>query len=167
MRRLPIRTHRERVDGVYNCASSCIWINSVPLKMNIELRSLLLFATFFMLAGCRSVDGIYLPDCVAYAGDTIELREGRFEWDKFTDQVIVGDDDTIVDQFPDHPLAGTYLVNEGVVSLIADDGTELPGMHLATVDGRVFLLTDEQFSALRSDDKIASCALVLGGHAKR
>ena len=36
------------------------------------------------LSACKSLDGVYLPGCPAYAGDRIELDGHSFTWDKFT-----------------------------------------------------------------------------------
>lgn len=133
-------------------------------KTVVRIKISLLLAAAAGLAACKSVEGVYLPDCVAYAGDSIELRDGRFEWDKFSDEVIVGDNGEVVDQFPQYPLSGSYRVDAGAVEFSADNGTALPGMHLVTMENRLFLLTETQAKAWRERSEWPACALVLGGY---
>ena len=61
--------------------------------------------------GCVSSEGRYSPDCIAFAGDTIELADGRFEWDKFTDQVRMDDNGKVtIDNRPVH----TYTLSNDI-----------------------------------------------------
>jgi hypothetical protein len=119
-----------------------------------------------LLVGCKSYEGIYSPACVAFAGSTIELSDGRFVWEKFTDSVVVDDAGKAVDQFPGYPMHGSYRIDERTVHMEADSGESIADMYLHRHDGRYFLLTAEQLEALESGGNLAECALALGGNTK-
>lgn len=126
-------------------------------------QNILLLATLASLAACKSDEGVFLPDCIAYAGDSVELRDGRFEWDKFTDEVEVDSAGNVIDQFPEYPRAGTYEVDGKRIVMTGDDGNVLARMHLAQVAGKTYLLTSAEHSAWQSSGETPNCALVLGG----
>lgn len=118
-----------------------------------------------LLAACVSHDGLYSPACAAYAGSKIELRGGRFSWDKYTDTVMVDDDGRIVDQFPGFPLQGTYRIDGDTVHMRSAAGETLATMYLRGDGARRYLLTAEQFAAWQDTGKYADCALLRGGHS--
>lgn len=129
-----------------------------------KIQSIILLAAVGTLAACNADEGVFLPDCIAYAGDSIELRDGRYEWDKFTDAVEVDDAGNVRDPFPDYPRAGTYEVDGARVILTGDDGAVQARMTLVELDGRPYLLTEKEFSAWQASREMPNCALVLGGH---
>ena len=116
-------------------------------------------------AGCASsanIAGTYGPACVAFAGNTIELSDGRFVWDKFTDEVKVDDAGNVIDPFPGFPVKGSYTIDDDVVRLSTDVGELMAEMHLVRNSGRVYLLTSEEFEVWRNDRELYECALALG-----
>ena len=114
------------------------------------------------LAACASITGTYTPACIAYEGNTIELSDGRFVWDKFTDEVSVDDAGNVIDPFPGFPVQGSYSIDEDVVRLSTDVGELMAEMYLVRNSGRVHLLTADQFEAWRKDRELDECALTLG-----
>lgn len=115
-----------------------------------------------LLAGCASGNGKYAPDCVAFEGSTIELADGRFVMDRFTDQVDVNESGKANDPFPGYPASGTYRFDGNVLHLQSDSGTELPVLYRVKSEGRYRLLTAEQFEAWTASETIDDCALTLG-----
>lgn len=111
------------------------------------------------LSACKSADGVYLPGCAAYAGDRIELDDGSFTWDKFTDQVKVDDAGNRVDPFPGYPMTGTYRVEAPVVTMVIADTGASETLHLHRVDGRLLLLTAAQQADWESSGRYDDCAL--------
>jgi len=130
--------------------------------MNYVYR--ILVSTSVLLAGCASYDGTYSPACMAFAGDTIRLSSGRFHWDKFTDQVIVGADGEVVDQFPAYPVQGKYRVDGMRLVLTSDTGKGLDDLYLLNEQKRVYLLQVQEYGEWQASGKTPECALVLGGH---
>ena len=65
----------------------------------LNMRAGVSIVITIILSGCpaSSMEGQFLPACPAYAGDSISLSNGRYEWDKFTDMVNVDADGSIVD----------------------------------------------------------------------
>lgn len=125
-------------------------------------------AILFLLAvasGCASqadISGTYLPSCVAFAGNRIELAAGRFTWDKFTDEVTVDDSGNVVDPFPGFPVRGSYAVEGDMLRLTTDAGELAGEMHLVRRPGQVYLLTAKEFDAWKRDGAVPECALLLG-----
>ena len=113
------------------------------------------------LSSCKPYEGIYSPDCVAFEGNKIVLSEGRFLWEKFTDQVLVNDDGEIVDSFPGYPMKGTFRIDGQSVYLKSDAGESVQTMVLHERNKRHYLLTAKQFAELESSGKFPECALVL------
>lgn len=127
------------------------------------LRTVLI-VSMFSFAACASHEGLYEPACIAYEGDRIELRAGRFEWRRFTDQRTVDDAGKIVDPFPGFPKTGTYRVNNGRLELVDDNGVRLDDWYVVAQDGRRFLLTAAQHEAFVSGKTLPECALGLSGN---
>jgi hypothetical protein len=107
---------------------------------------------------------VYAPDCIAYAGDRIELDDGRFAWDKFTDQVEIDEEGQRVDRYPDFPVRGRYLVDDGRVTFIAETDVRLPQLYLARRGRQHYLLTTAQYATWQETGDFANCALILGRH---
>lgn len=115
-----------------------------------------------LLVGCASNSGTYAPDCVAFEGTTIELADGRFVMDKFTDQVEVDDAGNARNPFPGYPVSGTYRFDGKALHLQPESGAELPVLYRVKGEGRYRLLTAEQFEAWMTSNTIDDCALTLG-----
>ena len=114
-----------------------------------------------LLAGCVSHDGTYAPSCVAYAGSTITLADGRFVWERFTDEVVVDDDGEVVNRFPGYPLQGTYRINGQIVRMTTGEGETMENMYLHRRDADSYLYTTAQFEHFKATGEHADCALVL------
>lgn len=123
---------------------------------------LFLLAVTSACAGQADVTGTYLPSCVAFAGNRIELSGGAFTWDKFTDEVRVDDAGSVVDPFPGYPLRGTYAIDNDVVRLTTDAGELAGEMHLVRRPGQVYLLTAAEFDAWERNGSVPECALLHG-----
>ena len=131
----------------------------------MKARQLTLFCALAVAAGCAAdtnIAGTYTPSCVAFAGNTIELSDGRFTWDKFTDEVTVDAAGNRIDPFPGFPVRGTYVVEGDVVRLTTDVGELAGEMHLVQRPGQVYLLTDTEFEAWQKGGTVPNCALLLG-----
>jgi hypothetical protein len=100
-----------------------------------------------LTGACTSFDGTYRPDCMAHAGNRITLQDGRFVWEKFTDQVRVNDAGQVVDPFPDYPLQGRYRIEDDIVHFEPDTGQSLPDMHLQHEGQKTYLLTEKQLQS--------------------
>lgn len=129
-------------------------------SMNVKRLSLL--AAALSLASCAStMGGQFEPACIAYEGDSIEMVEGRFEWRRFTDQVMIDDDGNKIDPFPDYPISGTYTVQGKRVTFVPDGNAETRERYLLEYRQALYLLTYEENEAALDTDIIPSCALVL------
>jgi len=131
----------------------------------MKTKVAVLLTSLACAAGCAANDhvaGTYGPSCVAFAGDTIELADGRFTWDKFTDEVTVDDAGNTVDPFPGFPVRGTYTVEDDVVSLVTNVGELAADFHLVRRPDQVYLLTAAEFDAWQQDGTVPKCALLLG-----
>jgi len=117
-----------------------------------------------ILTACASHSGVYAPDCIAYAGDRIELDDGRFAWDKFTDQVEINAEGERVDRYPDYPVSGRYLLSGDRVRFIAETDVSLPELYLVKRGRQHYLLTTAQYATWRETGDFANCALILGDH---
>jgi len=111
------------------------------------------------VSGCLSHEGIYLPGCVAFAGDKITLGDGRFHWEKFTDEVVVDDDGNIVNQFPGYPMYGSYQTDGQMLHMETESGDTMPSMYLHRHDGQHYLLTAEENALWESSGRYADCTL--------
>jgi len=120
-----------------------------------------LIVFMLLLAACASHDGLYEPACIAYAGDRIELKGGRFEWHKFTDERVVDKDGIIVKPFPEFPKSGTYRIASGRLQLITDKGPSLDDWFVVVRAKQHYLLTAGQHATFLKSDKLPDCALRL------
>jgi len=112
-----------------------------------------------LLSACAGQDGIYEPACVAYEGDIIELKSGRFEWRRFTDERKVDESGKVATPFPGYPKSGTYRVSGGRVLLTGDDQRQLQDWFIADSAGQRYLLTAEQHNVFQNDGVLPECAL--------
>jgi len=122
-----------------------------------------LIALPLLLAACASHEGLYEPACIAYEGDRIELKDGRFEWHRFTDERVVDKDGTIVNSFPDFPKSGTYRIASGRLELVTDEDLQLDDWFVVERDKQHYLLTAGQHDTFIQSDKLPDCALRLTG----
>ena len=122
--------------------------------------TIIVLTTALLLGGCNAQDGTFAPGCTAFAGDTVELTDGRFVWDRFTDQIEIGADGEPVDPYPDYPVSGNVTVDGNKAVMTADDGTAMTPMFLQEIDGQVRLLTEAQHAAWESSGEVEDCALV-------
>lgn len=116
-------------------------------------------------AGCATttdIAGTYSPSCVAFEGNTIELTDSRFTWDKFTDEVTVDDEGNAVDPFPGFPVRGTYEREDDVLRLTTDVGELAAELYLVHRPEQVYLLTEAEFNAWQKQGTVPECALLLG-----
>lgn len=114
-----------------------------------------------LLAACASHEGLYEPACIAYEGDRIELKDGRFEWHRFTDERVVDNDGTIVNSFPDFPKSGTYRIASGRLELVTDKDMRLDDWFVVVRAKQHYLLTTSQHATFLKSDKLPDCPLRL------
>jgi hypothetical protein len=114
-----------------------------------------------LFAACANHEGLYEPACIAYEGDRMTLRDGRFEWQRFTDQRSVDDDGNIVNPFPGFPKTGTYDFVAGRLELVTNDGVRLDDWFVVVQDGQRYLLTNKQHIAILDGNERPECALRL------
>lgn len=126
---------------------------------------LTLFTLAALVSGCVSYEGTYSPDCIAFQGSNVQLRNGRFVWEKFTDQVLVDDQGNVINQFPGYPKQGSYRIEDQIVHLETDGGERMESMYLHERDNHFYLLTQAQFEAWENTGKEADCPLMLGGNS--
>ena len=77
-------------------------------------------ACLLILGGCAAYEGVYEPACIAYEGDRIELRNGKFYWEKFTDERKVDASRKLIQPCPDYPKQGSYDTFDNRIELLAD-----------------------------------------------
>jgi hypothetical protein len=128
----------------------------------MSLRLPAAFVLAATLAACASPSGVYAPDCIAYAGDRIELDDGRFAWDKFTDQVRIDEAGQRVDRYPDYPVRGRYLIEDDRITFIAETDVSLPELYLVRRGRQHYLLSTAQYATWQETGDFANCALILG-----
>ncbi len=112
-----------------------------------------------LLYGCAGVDGVFEPACTAYEGDRLTLRNGRFEWSRFTDVRSIDGDGNEIDPFPGYPKLGRYEVDATKVEFHADDRTGLEDYFLLEQNGSLYLLTGEQNVAAIAGQGLPDCPL--------
>lgn len=122
---------------------------------------IILIVVSFLLAACANQEGIYEPACTAYEGDRLELRHGRFEWLRFTDERRVDEDGNSVVLFPEFPRSGTYKESDGRLMLLGDDKVRLDDWFIVYSAQQRFLLTAKQHDAFLDSGKLPECALSL------
>jgi hypothetical protein len=119
-------------------------------------------AAMLSLAACATgPEGVFEPACIAHAGDRVELSDGRFEWNRFTDEVSVDATGNRIDPFPGYPKSGRFEVDAERLSWVADDGAPLDDRYLVKHRGRTWLLTYEQSEAVLGGEDMPACALVM------
>lgn len=128
--------------------------------MTLFYRTLIILLTV-LLSACASHEGLYEPSCIAFGGDRIELQGGRFEWRRFTDQRVVGEDGKIVDPFPGYPKTGSYRWSAARLELSSNDGMKLDDWFLVEQGKRSYLLSGKQYDAYLASDTVPRCALTL------
>ena len=129
--------------------------------MTIFRSALIVLAV--LVAACASHDGLYEPACIAYEGDRIELKDGRFEWRRFTDERVVDKDGTVVKPFPGFPKLGTYSAKAGRLMLVTDEDVRLEDLFVVVRDEQHYLLTAGQHQAFLESGELPECALRLTG----
>jgi len=129
------------------------------MNLRILTAALVLSVSF----GCASSEGTYSPGCIAYAGSTIRLNEGTFTWEKFSDEVIVGDDGEVINPFPGYPLHGRYRIDGQTLYMESDTGEVMDTLYFRKHARRNYLLTSKQRAAADETGVFDECALTLGG----
>ena len=127
--------------------------------MNVRIYALLCVSA--TAAACAQHDGTYSPACLAYVGSEIKLDDGRFEWTKFTDQVIVDDQGERVNQFPGFPVSGTYRVDGQSVFMTSSDGRAMEPMYLHQRNGETYLYTAKENETSKASGEPPKCPLKL------
>ena len=124
-------------------------------------RNIVLLASVLFFWGCKSYEGLYAPDCIAFSGSEIRLGEGRYAWSKFTDQVVVDADGNPVDPFPGFPREGAYTQEDHRIELAdGPDGTPVT-MYLIEDNGGVYLYTAAEAEAFEATGERPACPLKL------
>ena len=118
-------------------------------------------ALTLLLAACASHEGLYEPACIAYEGDRIELKDGRFEWHRFTDERVVESDGTVANPFPDFPKTGAYRISSGRLELITDKDLRLDDWFAVVHAKQRYLLTAGQHDTFLKSARLPDCALRL------
>ena len=126
-----------------------------------------MLALMLSLVACATQDGVYEPACVAYEGDKLELTAGRFEWQRFTDERVVGESGKVVPPFPGFPKSGTYRVTEDKLQLTTDDDVRLEDWFIVDHAGQRYLLDTKQHNTFIDDGKMPECALKFTATAGR
>jgi len=111
------------------------------------------------LAGCNSLDGWFTPSCVAFAGERIELSNGRFEWQRFTDERRIDQDGNVIDPLPDYPKRGDYRVVDGRVEFLSDEGIRLEDRYLVERSDGLYLLAPAAWEAFAAGGGLPDCPL--------
>jgi hypothetical protein len=111
------------------------------------------------LTACASIEGTYLPSCMAFAGSEIRLDDGRFHWSKFTDQVKVDAQGNEIDPFPGFPLEGVYAVSGDVMTLVPDSGESPQILYVHEDDKAIYLLTAAEKATLDTSGERPQCVL--------
>jgi hypothetical protein len=113
-----------------------------------------------LLTACASqIDGTFEPACIAYEGDRITLADGRYEWQRFTDQVEVDESGERIDPFPGYPISGTYVQVKDQISLVPDGSTAKAERYLLEHRDELYLLTYDENEAVLDGEEMPGCAL--------
>jgi len=123
---------------------------------------LIFFVLVPLLVSCANIDGLYKPACIAYEGDTIKLFDGTFTWQRFTDERRVDENGELIDPFPDFPKTGSYTLDDAVLELSINDGSDYATFFPLQLGSDYYLLRQAEFDAYLANDKIADCALKRG-----
>jgi len=125
----------------------------------MAIRLMIITPLAALLTGCLAIEGTYYPGCVAYAGDKVQLSDGDFVWDKYTDQVIVDADGNVVDQFPDYPKRGTYTIKGREIRMEFAGGQAVETMHVQQHEGNLLLMTDAEVGGWQKSGRFGDCVL--------
>lgn len=113
------------------------------------------------VAGCAPYEGRYVPDCTAYAGSIISLHDAQFVWERFTDQVRIGDDGQPIEPFPGYPKRGSYRKEGDALYLETAGGESVETLHLHE-DGETFrILTVQEQQTWERTGEYPRCVLTL------
>jgi len=124
-------------------------------------RAAMLAGLVVLLAGCRDIEGEYLPGCTAFAGSRIELADGRYSWDRFTDARRIDADGNVVDPYPNFPKTGAYERDGPAVRLLDADGGQAGIWFLHRTDDGLLLLDEAQQKAWEQEGGFPDCPLML------
>jgi hypothetical protein len=116
-----------------------------------------------LLTGCKSVDGTYYPGCMAFEGSKISLEDGRYVWEKFTDQVAVDDEGKVINRFPEYPKQGMYRIDGQTLVMSSDNGEPDVTLHIHQRDGSYLLLTASQNTMFEQTGRYDDCVLTRQG----
>lgn len=121
----------------------------------------ILLPALLWVAACNDqpLEGEFGPSCIAFAGDRVTFANGRFEWDRFTDERRVDDDGNMLDPFPDYPRHGDFRVERNRVEFVPDDGERLAPRYLLERDGTLYLLERAQYEKVLAGGSLPDCAL--------
>ncbi len=125
------------------------------------LSRTLLIVLALLFSACANHEGMYEPACIAYQGDQIELQNGRFTWQRYTDERTVDAAGNVVEPFPGFPKTGAYRVTAGRLELTTDDNVRLNDWFIVEHAGQRYLLKAEQHKAFLEGGELPKCALEL------
>jgi hypothetical protein len=117
-----------------------------------------------LIAACANHEGLYEPACVAYEGDRIQLKGGRFEWQRFTDERAVDEAGKGANPFPGFPRLGTYRAKAGRLTLVTDEDVRLDDWFVVVHAQQHYLLTTGQHDAFLESGELPECVLRLAGN---
>lgn len=122
-------------------------------------RAILAGALLVVAAGCRSLDGDYRPDCVAFAGDEVTIAGETFTWDKFTDALRVDDEGNVIDPYPAYPKEGRLVTDGDLLRFLDAAGSEIAVRHAVPREDALVLLDAEEYEAFRETGAWPDCPL--------
>ena len=114
-----------------------------------------------LVASCANHEGQYEPNCIAFEGDKIVLREGRFEWHRFTDERKIDSDGNVVEPFPGFPKTGTYTIAKKRLKFSSSDGANLDDRFIVVHEGEHYLLSSAEHNAFVDGKAMPKCVLKL------
>lgn len=119
----------------------------------------MLIVLAMLFSACANHEGMYEPACIAYQGDEIELQDGRFIWQRYTDERTVDEAGNVVEPFPGFPKSGSYRVSAGRLELVTDDNVRLDNWFIVEHAGKRYLLDAQQHNAFFEGGDLPKCAL--------
>ncbi len=132
------------------------------MNSTLARPAILLLAASLLSACGDEIEGVFEPACIAHAGDRVILKEGRFEWDKFTDEVRLNPAGERIDAYPDYPKKGKFVVGKYQnLVFTSNDGSSLDDHYLLEYRDHWYLLTYEQNEAVLDGEAMPACALRL------
>lgn len=123
------------------------------------LSRITLLVPALLMSACANHEGLYEPACIAYQGDRIELQDGRFTWQRYTDERTVDEAGNVVEPFPGFPKTGAYRVSSDKLELVTDDNVRLDNWFVVEHAGQRYLLNAEQHNAFREGGELPKCVL--------